>query len=137
MGAGCSTRLTLNGVVSQEYGLTTDDTSHSPTSCGTPGPTTRRTATPAADTDPDRLLHAVGVAVGDLDGDGTATDPKVDAAYLVRGPRRQDDHLSVTGCQGLGFPFLADRPSPAARFAGHDREDRHVPAMVYVRYPTA
>ena len=48
-GRGVFASLTLNGLVSEDYGLTDRTTpASSPTSCATPGPTTRSTATPAA-----------------------------------------------------------------------------------------
>ena len=139
-GRGVFATLTLNGLVSQEYGLTTNDTSlftddlrrtwaHDEAYGKTDG---------QLNADPDRLLHAVGVAVGDLDGNGTATDPKVEAAYLVRGSAGSDDHLYVMGSQGQGFPLLADKAiTGGALSLAMTEKTATVPALLYVRYPTS
>ena len=139
-GRGVFESLTLNALVSQEYGLTTDDTSlftdelrhtwaHDEAYGDTDG---------QLNADPDRLLHAVGVAMGDLDANGTATDPKVEAAYLVRGSAGSDDHLYVMGSQGQGFPLLADKAiTGGALSVAMTEKTTTVPALLYVRYPTS
>ncbi len=139
-GRGVFATLTLNGLVSQDYGLTTNDTglftdelrhtwAHDEEYGDTGG---------QLNADPARLLHAVGVAVGDLDGNGTAADPRVEAAYLVRGSAGSDDHLYVMGSQGQGFPLLADKAiTGGALSLAMTEKTATVPALLYVRYPTS
>ena len=76
--------------------------------------------------------------MGDLDGNATATDPKVEAAYLVRGSAGNDDHLYVMGSQGQGFPLLADKAiTGGALSVTMTEKTSTVPALLYVRYPTS
>ena len=139
-GRGVFDSLTLNGIVSQDYGLTTDD----PTVFTDKLRHTWAHDEPYGDTggqlnaDPTRLVNAVSLAVGDLDGNGTATDPKVDAAYLVRGIAGGDDHLYVMGSQGQGFPLLADKAiTGGALSLAMTEKTPTVPALLFVRYPTS
>ena len=137
-GRGVFATLTLNGLVSQDFGLTTDDTSlftdelrhtwaHDEEYGDTGG---------QLNADPARLLHAVGVAVGDLDGNGTAADPKVEAAYLVRGSAGSDDHLFVMGLPGPGLPAPRRQGHHRRRpLTGDDGEDRHRPGAALRALP--
>ena len=139
-GRGVFATLSLNALVSEDYGLTTNDTSlftdelrhtwaHDEEYGDSGG---------QLNADPARLLHAVGVAVGDLDGNGTPADPKVEAAYLVRGSAGSDDHLYVMGSQGQGFPLLADKAiTGGALSLAMTEKTAAVPALLYVRYPTS
>jgi hypothetical protein len=134
-GRGVFDTLTLNAVVSQEYGLTTNDPSqitdelrHTWAHDEPYGPLNETDAQAGAD----------DVAVGDLDFNGTSADPKVNAAYLVRGDVGGADQLVLTGDQSQGFPLIGTSTIPGGALSlAITEKSGAVPALLYVRYADA
>ena len=124
--------ITKNGVVSQDFGLTTDD----------PGAfTDELRATWAQDLEYRELNEGVdlreahAMTVGDLDGNATATDPKVNAVYLLTTLVGQPDQLVLTDDQSNGFGVLGttEIADGALDVTMTEKSSTHA-AVLFVRY---